>query len=161
MWIPSGQIGERRPEFDKCNHCNWLECDDIDLPAVIWQYKDLSDRSAMRIASSPTLRIAAGLLVAVLLSVVGYQVARRLSSHGPEALLKQADGLSRFLGAAQTEPSHLLIRATTPSALSGAARIGRPQSPYTPQSDAQAQWQVMIPSLISCSLRIFPGICLL
>ncbi len=63
----------------------------------------------MRIASSPTLRIAAGLLVAVLLSVVGYQVARRLSSHGPEALLKQADGLLRFLGAAETEPSHLLI----------------------------------------------------
>ena len=63
----------------------------------------------MRIASSPTLRIATGLLVAVLLSVVGYQVARRLSSHGPEALLKQADGLLRFLGAAETEPSRLLI----------------------------------------------------
>ncbi len=48
----------------------------------------------MRIASSPTLRIAAGLLLAVLLSVVGYQVVRRLSSHGREALLKQADDLS-------------------------------------------------------------------
>jgi len=52
------------------------------------------DRSAMRIASSPTLRIAAGLLLAVLLSVVGYQVFRRLNSHGPEALLKRADEMS-------------------------------------------------------------------
>ena len=48
----------------------------------------------MRIASSPTLRIAAGLLLAVLLSVVGYQVFRRLNSHGPEALLKRADEMS-------------------------------------------------------------------
>jgi len=45
----------------------------------------------MRIASSPTHRIAAGLLLAVLLSVVGYQVVRRLHSHGPEELLKRAD----------------------------------------------------------------------
>jgi len=52
------------------------------------------DRSAMRIASSPTLRIATGLLLAVLLSVVGYQVFRRLNSHGPEALLKRADEMS-------------------------------------------------------------------
>jgi hypothetical protein len=48
----------------------------------------------MRIASSPTHRIAAGLLLAVLLSVVGYQVVRRLNSHGPDALLKRADDLS-------------------------------------------------------------------
>ena len=48
----------------------------------------------MRIAVSPNLRIAAGLLLAVLLSVVGYQVVRRLNSHGPEALLKQADEMS-------------------------------------------------------------------
>ena len=34
MWIPSGQIGERRAEFNKCNHCNWLESRDIDLPAA-------------------------------------------------------------------------------------------------------------------------------
>ncbi len=52
------------------------------------------DRSAMRIASPPTLRIATGLLLAVLLSVVGYQVVRRLNSHGPEALLKRADEMS-------------------------------------------------------------------
>jgi len=67
---------------------------DIDLSTVIWQYKGQSDRSAMRIASSPTLRIATGLLLAVLLSVVGYQVVRRLNSHGPEALLERADGSS-------------------------------------------------------------------
>jgi len=48
----------------------------------------------MRIVVSPNLRIAAGLLLAVLLSVVGYQVFRRLNSHGPEALLKRADEMS-------------------------------------------------------------------
>ncbi|HEY1805808.1 MAG TPA: CHAT domain-containing tetratricopeptide repeat protein [Terracidiphilus sp.] len=48
----------------------------------------------MRIAVSPNLRIVAGLLLAVLLSVVGYQVFRRQNSHGPEALLKRADDLS-------------------------------------------------------------------
>ena len=48
----------------------------------------------MRLPTSPTLRIAAGLLLAVLLSVVGYQVVRRLNSHGPETLLKRADDLS-------------------------------------------------------------------
>jgi hypothetical protein len=45
----------------------------------------------MRIASSPTLRITAGLLLAALLSIVGYQVFRRWISHGPEALLERAD----------------------------------------------------------------------
>ena len=49
----------------------------------------------MRITASPTLRIAAGLLLAVLLSVVGDQVVRRLSSHDPEARLKRADKLLR------------------------------------------------------------------
>ena len=57
----------------------------------IWQYGSQSERPAMRIASSPTLRIAAGLLFAALLSVVGYQVFRRWISHGPEALLERAD----------------------------------------------------------------------
>jgi hypothetical protein len=53
-----------------------------------------SERPAMRIASSSTHRIAAGLLLAVLLSVVGYQVVRRLNSQGPVALLKRAGDLS-------------------------------------------------------------------
>jgi CHAT domain-containing protein len=48
----------------------------------------------MRIASSPTLRIAIGLLLAALLSIVGYQVFRRWISHGPEALLERADEMS-------------------------------------------------------------------
>jgi hypothetical protein len=51
----------------------------------------------MRIASSPTLRIAAGSLSAALLSIVGYQVSRRWISHGPEALLERADDLSWLL----------------------------------------------------------------
>jgi hypothetical protein len=61
----------------------------------------------MRVASSPTLRIAAGLLLAVLLSVVGYQVARRLNSHGPEALRKRADGSSWPDIQVQTSPSYI------------------------------------------------------
>jgi TRAP-type C4-dicarboxylate transport system permease small subunit len=48
----------------------------------------------MRIASSPTLRIATGLFLAALLSIVGYQVFRRWIFHGPEALLERADDLS-------------------------------------------------------------------
>ena len=62
------------------------------------------DRIAVRIASSPNARIAAGLLIAVLLSVVGYQVVRRLNSHGPEALLKRADEMSWLNSWIQAEP---------------------------------------------------------
>ncbi len=47
----------------------------------------------MRFALPPSLRIASGLLLAALLSIVGYQVFLRIS-HSPEALLKRADGLS-------------------------------------------------------------------
>src|SRR5215469_14705459 len=47
----------------------------------------------MREAISPLLRIAAGLLIAALLSIVGYQVYLRTSS-APEVLLKRADDLS-------------------------------------------------------------------
>ena len=65
------------------------------------------DRIAVRIASSPNARIAVGLLTAVLLSVVGYQVVRRLNSHGPEALLRRADDVSWLVDAVQTEPFYL------------------------------------------------------
>ena len=71
---------------------------------MFWHYESQSERLAMRIASSPNARIAAGLLLAVLLSVVGYQVARRLNSHGPEALLKRADDLSWLNSWIQAEP---------------------------------------------------------
>src|SRR5215469_15376570 len=47
----------------------------------------------MRIAFSPSLRIGAGLLLAALLSIVGYQVFLHTSS-APEVLLKRADHLS-------------------------------------------------------------------
>jgi len=53
----------------------------------------LSERAGMRIALPPSLRIATGLFLAALLSIVGYQVFLRTSS-APEALLKQADDLS-------------------------------------------------------------------
>jgi hypothetical protein len=58
----------------------------------------------MRIASSPTLRIAAGLLLAALLSIVGYKVFRRLISHGPEALLERGDEMSWLNSWIQAEP---------------------------------------------------------
>ena len=48
----------------------------------------------MRIAFSSTFRIAAGLLLAVLLSIVGYQVLRKRNPDAPEALLKRADDMS-------------------------------------------------------------------
>ena len=57
----------------------------------------------MRIAS-PTFRIATGLLLAVLLSVVGYQVFRRSSFYAPEALLKQADEMSWLNSWIEAEP---------------------------------------------------------
>jgi CHAT domain-containing protein len=47
----------------------------------------------MREVISPLFRIAAGLLIAALLSIVGYQVYLRTSS-APEVLLKRADDLS-------------------------------------------------------------------
>ena len=58
----------------------------------------------MRIPSSPTIRIAVGLLLAALLSLVGYQVFRRRSSQAPEALLKRADDLSWLNAWVQAEP---------------------------------------------------------
>jgi hypothetical protein len=48
----------------------------------------------MRIAYSSTFRIAAGLLLAVLLSVVGCQVLRWRIPASPEALLERADEMS-------------------------------------------------------------------
>jgi hypothetical protein len=57
----------------------------------------------MRVAS-PTLRIATGLLLAVLLSVVGYQVLRHSSFYAPEVLLKQADEMSWLNSWIEAEP---------------------------------------------------------
>jgi CHAT domain-containing protein len=58
----------------------------------------------MRIALSPNIRIGTGLLLAALLSIVGYQVFRRRSSQAPEALLKRADDLSWLNAWVQAEP---------------------------------------------------------
>ena len=86
----------------------------------------------MRIASSPTLRIASGLLLAVLLSVVGYRVVRRLNSHGPEGLLTRADDLSWLNSWIQAEPL-----ATSParthsetSTRKGSLRQNEPDAAY-------------------------------
>ena len=56
----------------------------------------------MRIPHSPTIRIAAGLFLAALLSTVGYQVFRRRSSQAPEALLKRADDPGLDLSSMET-----------------------------------------------------------
>jgi len=61
----------------------------------------------MRIASSPTLRIATGLLLVVLLSVVGYQVFRRSRFYAPEALLQRADDMSWLNSWIEAEPLYL------------------------------------------------------
>ena len=78
--------------------------EDVDLKLGFWQNWLQSERSAMRIASSPTHRIATGLLLAALLSIVGYQVFRRWISHGPEALLERADDLSWLNSWIQADP---------------------------------------------------------
>ncbi|HUZ95033.1 MAG TPA: CHAT domain-containing tetratricopeptide repeat protein [Edaphobacter sp.] len=57
----------------------------------------------MRIPSSLTVRIAAGLLMAAFLGAVGYQVFHRSNPDSPEALLKRADKMSwlnNWIGAA-------------------------------------------------------------
>jgi len=53
---------------------------------------------------SPTFRIGFGLLLAVLLSVVGYQVFRRSSFYAPDALLQQADEMSWLNSWIEAEP---------------------------------------------------------
>ncbi len=71
----------------------------------------------MRIVSSPNLRIAAGLLPAALLSIVGYQVFRRWISHGREALLERADDPSWLIGPARTKVPYLPTEKSSPSLL--------------------------------------------
>src|SRR6185437_8279835 len=51
-------------------------------------------RGSMRIASSPAVRITAGVLVAASLGAVGYHIFRRRNPNSPEALLEQADKMS-------------------------------------------------------------------
>lgn len=48
----------------------------------------------MRIASSPAVRITAGVLVAVSLGAVGHRIVRRRKPDSPEALLERADKMS-------------------------------------------------------------------
>lgn len=48
----------------------------------------------MRIASSPAVRITAGVLIAASLGAVGYRIVRRRNPDSPEALLERADKMS-------------------------------------------------------------------
>ena len=68
-----------------------------------WQYGLQSVRTAMRIASSPTLRIAYGSRLAALLSIVGYQVFRRWISH---VRARRWSELARYCAA--TVPGNIL-----------------------------------------------------
>jgi hypothetical protein len=154
MWIPSGQNGERETEFHKCNHYNWLRRSILISPAVIWHYKSQSERSAMRIASSPTLRIAAGLLLAALLNIVGYQVFRRWISHGPEALLKRADDLSWPANWATAAGSacHSQARAhRTKPDLIGSVPNNGPKTAHPSKSRTGPRTGISIPRLTACS----------
>ena len=100
----------------------------------------------MRIASSPTLRIATGLLLAALLSIVGYQVFRRWISHGPEALLKRADDLSWFVGAAQTKLPNLASEQTpllflgAPACTEGVSAFARLSQRFNAKRKPQSHW---------------------
>jgi hypothetical protein len=76
----------------------------------------------MRIAFSPKRRIAAGLLLAALLSIVGYRVFRRWVSHGPEALLERADEMLWHVGALRNKPLHL-SNEETPHSFSRVAHV--------------------------------------
>lgn len=58
----------------------------------------------MRAAVLPKLRIAAGLLLAVLLSVVGCHVLRWRNPASPEALLERADEMSWLNSWIEAEP---------------------------------------------------------
>src|SRR6185437_3785721 len=51
-------------------------------------------RGLMRIASSPAVRVTAGVLVAASLGAVGYHIVRRRKPDSPEALLERADKVS-------------------------------------------------------------------
>jgi hypothetical protein len=119
----------------------------------------------MRIASSSTHRIAAGLLLAVLLSVVGYQVVRRLNSHGPEALLKRADGLSWLNSWIHAKPSYqqakneFIQRLQFPKALSARvsplpAVIESSTSLPDPYLDLKVDWLVRLRSCTEHVCRV-------
>jgi hypothetical protein len=126
-------------------NAEWLLC----APAV-WHDKRQSERPAMRIASSPNLRIAAGSLLAALLSIVGYQVFRQWISHGPEALQERADDVSWLVGAAHTKLPNLAGEQTPllflgllhePKALVPSAALVRFNTKRKPQS----HWWIPVP----------------
>src|SRR5947209_6537012 len=127
----------RRSRSENSIQARVLDRLNVDLRTRFWQYGLQRDRAVMRIASSPTFRIATGLLLAALLSIVGYQVFRRWISHGPEALLERADDSSWHL--ARLESSLLSIsRRTTPPCLRGPRTRSRSQHLFTPRIEVQS-----------------------
>src|ERR1700684_915227 len=104
----------------------------------------------MRIAS-PACRIATGLLLAVLLSAVGYQVFRQSSFYAPEALLKQADEMSWLNSWIEAEPLYRQAEQefTQRHQLSKAlyARVS--------QMPAHSESSTSVPSQLRCFERIW------
>jgi hypothetical protein len=60
----------------------------------------------MRIPFLPTLRIASGWLLAVLLSIAGYRVMRQWNPRNPETLLRRANEMSWLNNWIQAERFH-------------------------------------------------------
>jgi len=98
----------------------------------------------MRIASSPNLRIAAGLPFAALLSIVGYRVFRRWISHGLEVLLERADDLSWLVNwdvvAGSTYRTHARTHLTKPALIGSWPDNG-------PNTCASIEASTLIPSV--------------
>ena len=99
----------------------------------------------MRIAS-PTFRIATGLLLAALLSVVGYQVFRRKDSDAPEALLKRADEMSWLNSWIAAEPLYRRaeLEFTRRHQLSGALYARVSEMPALSESSTTIPSQIAV-----------------
>lgn len=83
----------------------------------------------MRIAFSPALCIAIGLLLGVPPIVVGYDVVRRRNSRGPETPLNRADARLWLVGADQTKHPYFPgiqrfdVHSVPPRAMAGSVHL--------------------------------------
>ena len=88
MWISLGQNRSKTALHESFTYHYYFQLFTVrrvDSKAQIWQDRGQVNEPLCEL-SSPTLRIAAGLLLAALLSIVGYRVFRRWVSHGLEVL---------------------------------------------------------------------------
>jgi hypothetical protein len=88
MWISLGQNRSKTALHESFTYHYYFQLFTVrrvDSKAQIWQDRGQVNEPLCEL-SSPTLLIAAGLLLAALLSIVGYRVFRRWVSHGLEVL---------------------------------------------------------------------------